>query len=69
VIAPLDEQTVADLVQALWVIAETWLAFDELDGSKAQAEHGTRLLAVVLRPYLTPEVGNLATSSANRSQP
>jgi AcrR family transcriptional regulator len=62
VIAPLDEATVADLVQALWVIAETWLAFDELDGCKAQAEHGTRLLAVVLRPYLTPQVGNVATS-------
>lgn len=31
-IGPLDDGTIADLVQALWVIAETWLAFGELDG-------------------------------------
>jgi AcrR family transcriptional regulator len=49
----LDDATVADLVQALWVIAETWLAFGELAGSYADAEHGTRLLRVVLQPYLT----------------
>jgi AcrR family transcriptional regulator len=61
-IRPLDEGTVADLVQALWIIAETWLAFGELDGSYADAEHGTRLLRVVLRPYLTPEGGSLGTS-------
>jgi AcrR family transcriptional regulator len=59
VIAPLDDETVADLVQALWVIAETWLAFDELDGGNADAEHGKRLLAVVLRPYLSSAVGNV----------
>jgi AcrR family transcriptional regulator len=53
-IRPLDDGTVADLVQALWVVAETWLAFGELDGSHPDAEHGTRLLRVVLRPYLTP---------------
>jgi AcrR family transcriptional regulator len=54
VIRPLDDPTVADLVQALWVIAETWLAFAEIEGSHADVEHGTRLLGVVLRPYLTP---------------
>jgi AcrR family transcriptional regulator len=52
VIGPLDDATVADLVQALWVISETWLAFGELAGSYADAEHGTRLLRVVLQPYL-----------------
>jgi len=52
VIRPLDDATVADLVQALWVISETWLAFGELAGSYADAEHGTRLLRVVLQPYL-----------------
>jgi len=52
VIRQLDDATVADLVQALWVIAETWLAFGELAGSHADAEHGTRLLRVVLQPYL-----------------
>lgn len=60
-IRPLDDATVADLVQALWVIAETWLAFGELDGNRSDVEHGTRLLQVVLWPYLTP--GLLATST------
>lgn len=55
VIRDLDDETVADLVQALWVIAEMWLAFAELDGGQADAEHGTRLLRVVLRPYLTQD--------------
>jgi len=54
VIRPLDDQSVADLVQALWVISETWLAFAEMDGGHADAQHGSRLLGVVLRPYLTP---------------
>jgi len=52
VIRQLDDATVADLVQALWVISETWLAFGEVAGSYADAEHGTRLLRVVLQPYL-----------------
>jgi AcrR family transcriptional regulator len=52
VIRPLDDATVADLVQALWLIAETWLAFGELDGDRTDAEDGTRFLRVVLRPYL-----------------
>jgi AcrR family transcriptional regulator len=54
VIRRLDDQTVADLVQALWVISETWLAFAEMEGAHADAQHGPRLLGVVLRPYLTP---------------
>jgi AcrR family transcriptional regulator len=61
-IRPLDDGTVADLVQALWVIAETWLAFGELDGGYTDAEHGTRLLRVVLRPYLTPDGGSVDAS-------
>jgi len=52
-IRPVDDETVSDLVGALWIIAETWLAFGELDGSYADPEDGTRLLRVVLRPYLT----------------
>jgi AcrR family transcriptional regulator len=62
VIRPMDDETAADLVQALWVIAEAWLAFGELDGSYTDVEHGTRLLRVVLRPYLTPESGSVGTS-------
>jgi AcrR family transcriptional regulator len=52
VIRQLDDATVADLVQALWVISETWLALGELAGSYADVEDGTRLLRVVLQPYL-----------------
>lgn len=58
-IRPLDDRTVADLVQALWVIGEAWLAFGELDGKHVDAEEGTRLLWVVLRPYLTPDVESI----------
>lgn len=61
VIRPVDDETATDLVQALWVIAEMWLALGELDGSYADAEHGTRLLRVVLRPYLAHEGGIAAT--------
>jgi AcrR family transcriptional regulator len=61
-IRPLDDGTIADLVQALWVVAETWLAFGELDGSHPGAEQGTRLLRVVLRPYLTPPGESAAVS-------
>lgn len=57
-IRPLDDATVADLVQALWVISETWLTFGEVDGKYADAEDGTRLLRVVLRPYLTLDGGS-----------
>jgi len=53
-IRPLADGEIADLVQALWIIAETWLAFDELDGASAGADDGARLLRVVLAPYLTP---------------
>lgn len=55
VIRPLDEGAIADLVQALWIVAETWLAFAELDGRDSDAEHGTRLLRIVLLPYLTQQ--------------
>jgi len=46
---PIDEREVADLVQAVWIIAETWLAFGELDGTYVRADDGARLLRVVLR--------------------
>jgi AcrR family transcriptional regulator len=58
-IRPVDDETVSDLVHALWIIAETWLAFGELDGSYAEAEDGTRLLRVVLRPYLADDHGSV----------
>ena len=63
VIRRLDDQTVGDLVQALWVISETWLAFAEMDGDDADAQHGLRLLGVVLRPYLTPASASIVSTS------
>lgn len=66
VIRQVDDQTVADLVRALWIVAESWLAFAEIDGVHPGAEHGTRLLRVVLEPYLTPGGGN-ADLAAERS--
>jgi len=57
-ILPVDDETVSDLVHALWIISETWLAFGELDGSYADPEDGTRLLRVVLRPYLADDHGS-----------
>ena len=65
VIRPVDEQRVADLVRALWIVAESWLAFAEIDGVHPDADHGTRLLRAVLEPYLTPDGGN-ADLSADR---
>lgn len=70
VIRRVDDQTVADLVRALWIVAESWLAFAEIDGvhsgaGHSGADHGTRLLRVVLEPYLTPAGGN-ADPAADR---
>lgn len=67
VIRSLEDREIADLVQALWIISETWLAFGELDGASVDADDGARLLRTVLRPHLTrdhPEPGLIATSSA-----
>lgn len=65
VIRPLDDATIADLVEALWLIAETWLAFGELDGNDVNTEDGTRLLRVVLQPYLTPDGGGAGGPAAS----
>lgn len=54
VLRPLDDQSIADLIQALWVIAETWLALGELSGTSVESADGERLLRVVLEPYLLP---------------
>jgi len=68
-IRPLDDETVADLVHALWIIAETWLAFGELDGSYADSEDGTRLLRVVLQPYLGYDDGSVAPVAEELAAP
>jgi len=66
VIRPIQDRDVADLVQALWIIAETWLAFGELDGTCVKAEDGARLLRIVLAPYLT-STSRLTAPSGVRS--
>ena len=55
VIRCLDDREIADLVQALWIIAEMWLTVGELDGTYVDAADGNRLLRVVLQPYLLHE--------------
>jgi len=47
----LDDAEIADLVEAIWILSETWLPFSELDGSIPDVDHGTRLLRAVLRPH------------------
>ncbi len=54
VLRPLGDQGIADLIQALWVIAEMWLAVGELDGTYVDSADGERLLRIVLEPYLLP---------------
>ena len=54
VLRPLNDQGMADLIQALWVIAETWLAVGELSGTSVETADGERLLRLVLEPYLLP---------------
>ena len=62
-IRPLTDLELDDLVRALWILAESWFAFDELDsgaptgvpaGNRApSAEGGTRYLRAALTPYLS----------------
>ncbi|WP_407341896.1 hypothetical protein [Pengzhenrongella phosphoraccumulans] len=49
---PLDDQGLADLIQAMWVIAEMWLAMGELAETPDESADGERLLRLVLEPYL-----------------
>ncbi|QTE28103.1 TetR/AcrR family transcriptional regulator [Pengzhenrongella sicca] len=51
-IRPIGDHELADLVQAVWILAETWFAFVELDDPDPAADDGARLLRVVLAPYL-----------------
>jgi len=54
VLRPLSDQGIADLIHALWVISETWLAVGEVSGTSVEPADGERLLRVVLEPYLLP---------------
>ncbi|HEY0119517.1 MAG TPA: TetR/AcrR family transcriptional regulator [Cellulomonas sp.] len=48
-----DDERLADVVEALWVIAETWWPFAELDEPEPDPQVGARLARAVLEPYLT----------------
>ncbi|TFC94504.1 MULTISPECIES: TetR/AcrR family transcriptional regulator [Cryobacterium] len=58
-IRPLSDPELDDLVRALWILAESWFAFDELDadasggGRDPDSSGGTRYLRAVLLPYLS----------------
>lgn len=67
VLRPLDDQGIADLVQALWVIAEMWLAVGALDGTYVDSADGERLLRIVLEPYLLAEWTTGARSLAGNA--
>lgn len=55
-IRPLSDPELDDLVRALWILAESWFAFDELDAGVS--EGGTRYLRAVLTPYLSVPPGS-----------
>lgn len=66
-IRPLSDPELDDLVRALWILAESWFAFDELDSNAStgvptgnrnpESEGGTRYLRAVLRPHLSVPPG------------
>jgi len=59
-ILPLGDPELGDLVRALWILAESWFAFEELDGADSggttDSAGGTRYLRAVLTPYLSVPV-------------
>jgi AcrR family transcriptional regulator len=60
-----DDERLDDVVGALWVIAETWWPFAELDDTDPDPEIGARLARAVLEPYLAPHVATPATGDAS----
>ena len=51
----MDDDRLEDLVQALWILAETWWPFAELDSAETAPDPrtGERLLRAVIDPYLS----------------
>ncbi len=49
-----DDERLDDVVGVLWVLAETWWPFAELDDPDPDPEVGARLARAVLEPYLVP---------------
>ena len=48
-----DDERLDDLVGALWVVAETWWPFAELDDPEPDPAVGARLARAILEPYLS----------------
>lgn len=53
-----DPGMIPDLVKAVWIVSENWLAFLELEGMEVNSKNiqsGTNLIMRVFMPYLSPE--------------
>jgi AcrR family transcriptional regulator len=53
VIRPVTDERLDDVVRALWIVAETWWPFAELNAERPRPGDGERLLRAVLEPYLS----------------
>ncbi len=52
-VVDVPDERLDDVVEALWVLAETWWPFAELDSPDPDPRAGARLARAVLEPYLT----------------
>lgn len=59
-----DDERLDDLVRALWIVAETWWPFAELDtaGTNPDPRTGERLLRAVIEPYVSATGARASTS-------
>ncbi|WP_024286596.1 TetR/AcrR family transcriptional regulator [Cellulomonas sp. KRMCY2] len=55
VIRAVDDDRLEDVVRALWILAETWWSFAELDSAEGDPDPrvGENLLRAVIEPYLS----------------
>jgi AcrR family transcriptional regulator len=51
---PIDDDDLGDLVQALYLLAETWWPYAGLTSGPPDPADGERLLRALLEPYLAP---------------
>ena len=55
-VSPMSETELDDLVTAIWLVGDTWLAYLEAMGrgaDEAEVRRGSRLIYALLRPHLT----------------
>lgn len=62
VIVPVSDAELAAVIEAVWIVSETWLPFAELGGRIADPEHGARLVTAILGPYLAADHRGAAAS-------